>query len=332
MKMDKLDLQILAELDTSARSSMKNIADSVSASREVVNYRIKNLEKRGVIRGYHALFNFSKMGYLIFRADIRFKNMSSETENKMEEFLENSKSASAIMKTENVWDMTVMYMTRDFSEFREEWDRFERRFKSNIMEKNHAVVYEIVYHGRGYLGKSGWKKHIGISAREKIDSTDIELMKILSGNAREPLVKIAEKLSMTAANVSYRMKRLEDMGVILCYRADLDLRKLGMKYYKVGIELEKKDNEGSLREFISSHPNITYEDMTIGGSNIEFDLEVESEYRFKEIVDEIKKILGSDILYIRYCRSRDIPKMRYFPEMDRADENFKEHPEEPKVS
>lgn len=51
---DKVDQQILSLLVENARLSTSDIARRVNLSRSAVSDRIKQLEQKGVIRGYHA--------------------------------------------------------------------------------------------------------------------------------------------------------------------------------------------------------------------------------------------------------------------------------------
>lgn len=52
--MDKFDQQILALLRNDARMAVTAIARQVSLSRTAVSDRIRQMEERGIIRGYHA--------------------------------------------------------------------------------------------------------------------------------------------------------------------------------------------------------------------------------------------------------------------------------------
>lgn len=52
--MDKFDLLILSLLRRDARLSVSQLAREVNLSRSAVGERIRQLEARGVIRGYHA--------------------------------------------------------------------------------------------------------------------------------------------------------------------------------------------------------------------------------------------------------------------------------------
>lgn len=52
--MDRIDLRILAELQSNARISFVELARRVGLSKTPCAERVRRLEERGVIRGYHA--------------------------------------------------------------------------------------------------------------------------------------------------------------------------------------------------------------------------------------------------------------------------------------
>ncbi|MCC4264577.1 Lrp/AsnC family transcriptional regulator [Oceanimonas baumannii] len=52
--MDKFDRKILSLLTENARMAVASIAREVNLSRSAVSERIKGLEERGIIKGYHA--------------------------------------------------------------------------------------------------------------------------------------------------------------------------------------------------------------------------------------------------------------------------------------
>ena len=57
MKLDDLDLNILKILQFNAKYPIEKLAAKLGVSKSTVAYRIKNLEKSGVIKGYYAHIN-----------------------------------------------------------------------------------------------------------------------------------------------------------------------------------------------------------------------------------------------------------------------------------
>lgn len=63
--MDEIDRKILKLLRENARVSLKTIAESTFLSSPAVSARIEKLERDGIITGYHAQLNETKLGYHI---------------------------------------------------------------------------------------------------------------------------------------------------------------------------------------------------------------------------------------------------------------------------
>ena len=62
MKLDTIDLKILAELQKSGRESASNIAENIEVSVPTITERMKKLQEGGVILGFQAILNPSDLG------------------------------------------------------------------------------------------------------------------------------------------------------------------------------------------------------------------------------------------------------------------------------
>ena len=68
-----------------------------------------------------------------------------------------------------------------------------------------------------------------------------------------------------------------------------------------------------LKEFSRQHPNIVYEDVTVGGSDFEFDAELENYEEFYKLIEEIKRMFPKLIRTYKYYKARKTFKFDYFP-------------------
>ncbi len=62
---DDIDLRIIEAIKDNARISYKNLSETVNLSVPSIYERIKKLEDRKVVRGYHTAIDFCKIGYPI---------------------------------------------------------------------------------------------------------------------------------------------------------------------------------------------------------------------------------------------------------------------------
>jgi Lrp/AsnC family transcriptional regulator, leucine-responsive regulatory protein len=62
----------------------------------------------------------------------------------------------------------------------------------------------------------------------QLDETGWQLLRLLQDNARQSFRQIGDIIGMTAPAVAERVRRLEDAGIVVGYRAELDLEQVGL--------------------------------------------------------------------------------------------------------
>ena len=70
---DDLDHELLRTISNNARIPLTEIADAFDRSSSFVKYRLKNLMKSGVIRGFRIDLDVKKLGYQVFRVHLYLK-------------------------------------------------------------------------------------------------------------------------------------------------------------------------------------------------------------------------------------------------------------------
>jgi len=66
------------------------------------------------------------------------------------------------------------------------------------------------------------------NANSSIDAIDVAIIKALVGNARIPTAELARTVGLSAPSTAERVKRLEDVGVICGYHAEINPAALGL--------------------------------------------------------------------------------------------------------
>ena len=62
-EIDGIDVKILTELQVNARSSVAEISEKLNVPHSTIALRIKRLEKKEIIKGYHVELNREKLGF-----------------------------------------------------------------------------------------------------------------------------------------------------------------------------------------------------------------------------------------------------------------------------
>ena len=316
---DQIDKKVLFELEKNARRSVKEIAKKLGMKRDTVAYRIKQLEKNKIIKGYYSIIDASKIGdYLLIRLYVKFQNTTPEIEKEIIEHFLSEKETFTVYKVEGDWDLAIGFLGESLIKFDLYNKRFSEKYKKHIHEQYISFFREYIQYYKNYLIEQNLRDYSSIvtwsSDKVKVDEMNKKILRIISEDAKIPLLDIAKKLKISSMAVRYRIKELEKKKVLLGYRAMIDLSKIGYEYYKIDLDLEDISKIKDLHNFATQHPNIIYEDITIGGSDFEFDVEVEDYDAFYSLIEEIKEKFPGLIRTYKFFRARKVYKYGYFPE------------------
>ncbi|MEM9972290.1 MAG: Lrp/AsnC family transcriptional regulator [Pseudomonadota bacterium] len=122
-----------------------------------------------------------------------------------------------------------------------------------------------------------------------LDEIDKRILAALSQNARMPVAEIARRVSLSKTPVQARLKRLEDNGVILGYRAQIDPVRLGREHVAF-VEVKLSDTrEKALAAFndaVLAVPEIEECHMIAGAFDYLLKVRTEDITRYRQVLGE----------------------------------------------
>ena len=286
---DLKDRKILYELDKDARISYAQIGKKVGLSTEVVHYRVKRLEERGIITQYQTAVNYTKLGLIHFKICLKYNGISLETEESLYSKLKEISQIVWIAKCRGDWDCILSCNANSLEELDLVKDKIISLSNQYIREKSISISSNIWSFPRNYLINKKAETTFKMGGEvPKIDEIDLKLLRILSKDARKPVVDIVKELKSTVKIVTTRIKKLLKNGVINNFRLVVDYDKLSIHFYKTFIYIKNPD-EQRLKQLLSKlniNPNVIHNLKVIG----EWDLEPEFEFENK---DEFQKTIQS---------------------------------------
>lgn len=311
MKLDLKDYKILLELDRNCRQSLNNIAKKVRLSKDSVAYRIHRLETQKYILRYQCHINHGKLGYANSRINLKLQNTTPEIEAEIIEFVKNYPDVAFFASVEGNIDYIIFLFWKSPIVINNFWNLITEKYKNYIQSSEVGIYSKIVHYPRTYLTNEKNVDQIiftAIDEEENVDSIDLNIIKILSKDARSSLVTIAKILKLSTKTVSARIRHLESREIITGYSVSLDIDKLGYLYYKIYFDLQNTNKEilQKLDVFILSNPNIIYRDYVIGGHSCEIEVQVKNETELRDLISKIKEKFSSII--------RDYEILHYYKE------------------
>jgi DNA-binding Lrp family transcriptional regulator len=274
VRLDVKDKRLLYELDFDARQSVSQLAKKLELSKQGVEYKLARLTSEGVIRGFNAVVNMPKLGYLYCRLTLSLENANEAKRREVEGYLVNDPRFYWVFSLQGSRDFGAAMWAKSAGDFQRAVEDVVERFGDFISERDETITTDVVHYQQRYLLGIEDTKELHIretSDRASIDDADKKILEALWENARMSVVDIAQRVGESPRVVSYRIKRLEKSGVIEAYRANIDHTKLGFTWHKLWIHARRKPKE--LLEFIKRSPIVVYRVEGVGLPR-ELDVEV----------------------------------------------------------
>jgi DNA-binding Lrp family transcriptional regulator len=318
IKLDKKDRHILFELDLNARIPLTELAKRVRLSPQTTKYRLEQLEKRGVIRGYVTFFDVSKFGYLYYRLYIRYENVTIGDEKRIIDYFKGHKNVVWFISTAGRWDLEVLFVARNFIHFNQMLKDVYGHFPGKLHNNVTSVSISNFHHPRGYLINEKTQTQIsygGEPAKVKIDEVDKKIIRMINQDARLTNSEIGLELGLNYKTIQARIRRMEGTGIIRAYRTWIDFSKIGYTYYKSLVKLRKLTtrDERKILTFCRQNPNVIYLLTCAWPWDMEIEVECRSEREFLDIMRSFRELMSDLIIDYETLTAHAEHKLDYYP-------------------
>ncbi len=317
MVLDKKDKRILYELDRNARQSLSQIGKKVGLPKNVVSYRIKRLESRGVIRGYYTVVDASRLGYFSIRLYLSFQNTTPKVEKQiLDHFIKNSRTWW-VASAKPLYDATIIMWVNDIKEFYTFWEQTLKSYGRYFRESLYSIYVQAVHYNYEYLIDRKTKQDkpdiVGGNKRSGIDELEMRILRRLAGNAKTPLTVIAKELSVSVKKIQYRLKKLMENKIIIGFRTNIDLAKIGFHNYRLNLYLSDHSQKKKIDYYIAQNPYLIYINRAIGHADLEYELHFRNMDEFHKFIDDIKNRFSESIRNYDYFIFKKVHKEQFMP-------------------
>jgi DNA-binding Lrp family transcriptional regulator len=133
-ELDEIDSKILKELSINARINIVDLAEKLSISRDVINYRLKKLTKEGILVQFRCYPNLQNIGINHYKVIFRTKNFDENSENQLKKYIEQHKKATQFLKLIGSWDLEIEFETEDENELYSILTEIRKKFSDIIRD------------------------------------------------------------------------------------------------------------------------------------------------------------------------------------------------------
>lgn len=321
MELDIIDKKVIYELEKDSSQSVSSIAKKLKRSKEVINFRIHRLEREKILLGCSAIVDMAKLGYFTFRIYLRWQNM---TEEQKQQFYDE------IKEKENVWTTTVLHGKWDFgffiglksnhyiSTFHKVWTELQLKYKDKIAESKIAIYAPVHNFNKKFFIDFEMKTETiervyGHGDSLEFDELDEKIIHAYASNVRVPFTKIAKEVGVSSETVRQRIKHLEKKNIIVGYKINLNLQKMGYQGYRVDFLLNSVTRNKELFEYLKQHKYFYQINQSIGGADFETEIVVKSLSHLLEILEEVVKRFSNVIKAYEYFGYSEFPTLSMVP-------------------
>jgi len=317
-KIDLYDKKVLYELDKNSAISLPELSKKLKRSKQFVLYRMKKLEEEGIITGYHAIIDMSKLGYFTFRVYFKFQQMTKDEGKKFVEHVrEKLTQVWTITSMHGKWDYALFLGVKKISEFHIIWNDIMLIYKKNIKNYNVAVYAPIYNFNRKFfldITTESIQRVYGAGEKEEIDEIDFKIIEEYANNVRQSSLEMAKKLKISPDTVRNRIKNLEKKEIIVGYKLGLNLEKLDYVSYRVDLQLTSTERNKELFEYCKQHKNIYQINKSIGGADFEIEVIVKNLNHLIDLIDELKTKFKNVINDVDYFGFSTFHILKYIPD------------------
>ncbi|MFA5992662.1 MAG: Lrp/AsnC family transcriptional regulator [Candidatus Pacearchaeota archaeon] len=148
LELDELDIKIIKKLSLNSRKSLVEIASELKTTARIVNYRMKQLIKKGVITGFRLAIDYSKLNLQFYKLLVYLDNPNEQEIKRFVDYLKNNKNLIHHVNAIGDWDFEPEFEVYSEQEFNEILKQIKDNFSDIIknievitISKEHKFVY-----------------------------------------------------------------------------------------------------------------------------------------------------------------------------------------------
>ncbi len=290
--LDNIDKRILFELEKNARITDSALAKIVKKSKDSVRYRIKKLEEEKIITGYRTWIDYSKLGYRSSTIYLNLINIPEKKEKLIQE-IKKDKRVYWIGVAEGVWNLGITYFIRSNNDLFNIKSELLSKYRDLIVDSRITSLASVATHEKTFFIN---EESSFVTFTEDIENYNLEdiekkILKELYNDSKINLSDLAFNTKSTLDIVRSRIKKLENLGIIIRYTIYIDYRKIGYELYKTFIYLgsHTKEEIQSVMRYAEKSDKIINVVKQIAPWDFEFIIFAKSFEEYTNTINELTK-------------------------------------------
>ncbi len=322
------DKKLLYVLNENCRLSNTKIGKLVGLSKDGIKYKIERFHEKNIILNNFVNLNYDDLGYIDYVMLFRLQKVDAAKQEKIAELISKKKYVMYCATCFGTWDLWIELAAKSIVNFEEYVEDMIKIIGNKLVDYQTFISIK-QYQQYSYTIPEFFEKvnvkykynHPKEYKSTKLDELDKKMIVILSKDARTPLHIIANKCKRSLDVVRYRLKRIEDSGLINSYQILMNNQKLGYSMNAVFLKVRNlnPENEKKLGVFFKENKCIRWAFRTLGQQMIIVETLTKSTEDFQELITDLKNqfsdVITSYESVLEFKKYKDI----MLPNLDELD-------------
>ncbi len=294
LHLDAIDWKILFEVKDNIRQPLTKVAETCLLSRQAVEYRLKQMALNNLITGSRAVINTRLLGYKSYH--VLIETQSPEDEKELVNRAQKNDSINLIILYSGKYNLEISLLAKDEEDFIQKYIHLVNGLKIRkdmFLTLRSTLVGRVLPEQFTHLKKKTEMKVIEPSSKSKevkFDLQDLQLMYRLSQEATRTNTSLAEELKLSKDTVKYRIKQLEESGLIREYRPVINYSALGLSVNTLLLRVDYRMEEvQKLEMFLKSNLSILWCAKAFGYYDYIIYVITRNLDEFHELISQIKE-------------------------------------------
>jgi DNA-binding Lrp family transcriptional regulator len=317
---NKKDQDLLVELIQNSRQSNRQLSKKIGYTKETIAYKILFLEKSGYLKAYSLNVDYTFFNLKEYNVFIKFQNFSESISQDFFDYLINHSNSTWVGKCFGSYDCKVSFLAKNDNSANIFIKQIYENFSYFIQKLDLLIVIDKYKSPADFFISTLFDKKIKFGLHDKnisqanlsLSNQDKEIIFLLGQNPKQSYVHIANTLNLTAENVSYKIKKFKENGVLLGTSIVVDGNKFN-KIWGICLFSFKPNNIINFKEKIKSNHSITSYVECLGVWNITITFFASSLNSLYCEYNSIKSTFGKDILNSEFVFILDFYKYPRVP-------------------
>lgn len=290
--LDVKDKKILSKLEDDCRMPLSALSKEVGLSREVVNYRIKQLESKKIIESYVLTIDFVRLGLMFCRMFYRFSHVSNEIEKAMIEYARKNPYVAWMALGDGDMNLALVYIANNLNILEDYYYDFLLKYGGYLKNSLMSIAFRIFNFKHTYLHGDPNRVPVVIGANKDViplEKGDYKVLLELMNDPKINILDLGKKVEMSTKTVNNKIKFLTENKIILGFRVKINTRVLGLEHHKVYLFLENMTREklNLLISYLSHCREVIFITVPLSNAHLEFELIVEGKVQIFEFMKNL---------------------------------------------